>query len=90
MFNSIDSDNFSVLTTQKLVTKEKGILVPGQLNDATNKFYGDFKGALKKESFTLGMVQLYNGDEFRYFIETGKTSMVMINGVSTRIQIGKT
>jgi hypothetical protein len=83
----IDSDNFSILTTQKLITKEKGSLVYGSLLGATNKLYGDFKGIRNKEPFTFGMVQLENGSDLKYFIETGKASMVMIYGVSTWIQI---
>ena len=82
----IDIDNFSVLTTQKLATKEKGEFLSGNLNGATDKLYGDFKGVLKKEPFTFGMVQLDNGNDLRYFIETGTASMVMIHGVRTRIR----
>jgi hypothetical protein len=84
----IDINNFSVLTTQKLATKEKGKFLSGNLNGATDKLYGDFKGVLKNDPFTFGMVQLDNGNDFRYFIETGRASMVMIRGVRTRIQIG--
>ncbi len=82
----IDIDNFSVLTTRKLVTKEKGILLSGNLNDAKDKLYGDFKGVLRKEPFTFGMVQLDNGNDLQYFIETGRASMIMIYGVRTRMQ----
>jgi hypothetical protein len=84
----IDVNNFSVLTTRKLATKEKGSLLSGNLHGATDKLYGDFKGGLKKESFTFGTIQLDNGNDLRYFIETGKASMVMIHGVRTSIRIG--
>ena len=83
----IDIDNFSVLTTQKLATKEKGNFLSGNLNGATDKRYGDFKGVLKKEPYTFGMVQLNNGNDLRYFIETGRASMVMVYGVKISIQI---
>ncbi|MGO4292093.1 hypothetical protein [Chitinophaga sp. RAB17] len=84
----IDRDNFSVLTTQKLITKEKGILLSGNLNGASVKTYGDFKG-YKKDSFTFGIIHLVDGNEFKYFIETGRASMVMIHGVKTRIQVNE-
>jgi hypothetical protein len=84
----IDSDNFSVLTTRKLATKEKGNLLYGNLHGAIDKLYGDFKGALKRESITFGTIRLTNGNELRYFIETGRASMVMIHGVRTSIRIG--
>ena len=53
-----------------------------------DKLYGDFKGTLKRESITFGAIQLTNGNELRYFIETGRASMVMIYGVRTAIRIG--
>jgi hypothetical protein len=82
----IDKDNFSVLTTERLTTKEKGVLLSGNLNGALVKQYGDFKG-FENEPLTFGLVQLNNGNDLRYFIETGRASMVMIYGVRTRIQI---
>ena len=81
----INLDNFSVLTTQRLITKENGIENTGSLSGATDKLYGDFKG-YKDDSFTFGLVQLHNGNELKYFIETGKASMVMIHGVRTIIR----
>ncbi|GAA3920758.1 hypothetical protein GO495_00735 [Chitinophaga oryziterrae] len=87
----IDKDNFSVLTTQKLITKENGILCSGDFNNAIDKGYGDFKGYVKfneykREPLTFGLIQLNNGNELKYFIETGSASMVMIHGVRTKIQ----
>ena len=82
----IDSDNFSILTTQRLITKEKGIENVGNLTNATDKLYGDFKG-LEGDSFTIGFLQLDNGDDLKYFIETGKASMIMIHGVRTLIRM---
>jgi hypothetical protein len=81
----IDNANYSVLTTQKLVTKENGIERTGQLNGAEDKGYGDFKG-YKKDAITNGLVELENGDKLKYFIETGKASMVMIHGLRTLIR----
>jgi hypothetical protein len=80
----IDKDNFSVLTSQKLTTKESGVLLSGKMNGATDRLYGDFKG-YQRGLFTFGVVQLDNGNELKYFIETGRASMVMIYGVRTRI-----
>ena len=81
----IDRSNYSVLTTQKLVTKEKGLENAGSLAGSTDKLYGDFKG-YKDQLFTFGQVQLHNGLELKYFIETGKASMIMIHGVRTFIR----
>ena len=38
----IDIDNYSILTTQRLITKEKGIENIGNLTGATDKLFGDF------------------------------------------------
>ncbi len=81
----IDSENYSILTTQKLITNENGIENIGNLTGAILKPYGDFKG-LNGESLTFGVLQLENGIELKYFIETGKASMIMIHGIRTLIR----
>jgi len=80
----IDKDNFSILTTRRLLTNQDGQLSSENIQGATDKLYGDFKG-YKDKSFTFGQVQLQNGNELKYFIETGKASMIMIQGVRTLI-----
>lgn len=81
----VDSENYSVLTTQRLITKENGTEIVGNLIGATDKDYGDFKG-FKDDSFTFGIIELENGINLKYFIETGKASMIMICGVRTIIR----
>lgn len=81
----IDSNNYSILTTQKLITNENGFVSIQNLIGAINKGYGDFKG-YKNDSFTFGLVQLENGNDFKYFIETGKASMIMIHGLRTLLR----
>lgn len=80
----IDADNYSILTTQRLITHEKGQTNTGSIEGAQNKGYGDFTG-YKDKLFTFGHILLYDGSELKYFIETGKASMVMTYGVSTLI-----
>jgi hypothetical protein len=80
----IDADNYSILTTQRLITKQDGQENTGNIDEATDKLYGNFKG-YKDKAFTFGQVQLQNGADLKYFIETGKASMVMIYGVRTLI-----
>lgn len=81
----IDKDNFSILTTRRLMTKQDGQLSTGNIQNATDKLYGDFKGYNDKE-FTFGQVLLQNAQDLKYFIETGRASMVMIHGVRTLIR----
>ncbi|CAL2095722.1 conserved protein of unknown function [Tenacibaculum sp. 190524A02b] len=85
----IDSENYSILTSQKLITNENGNEMIGNLVNAKNKGYGDFKGYIDNV-LTFGTVELQNGDELKYFIETGKASMIMIHGVRTLIRIQRT
>ena len=80
----IDSENYSVLTTRKIITKENGTEYTGNLNGAIDKGYGNFKG-YKNDTLTFGIVELENGTELKYFIETGKASMIMIQGTRTLI-----
>lgn len=81
----IDFDNFSILTTRKLITSENGKLNFGNLINAKNLLYGEFKS--EKEDFTFGKVGLENGEILKYFIETKKASMVMVQGIKTAIDI---
>lgn len=81
----IDSQNFSILTTRKLITLENGIFFSGSLINTKDKLYGEFKS--EREKLTFGSVELENGTTLKYFIETGKASMVMIHGVRTAISI---
>ncbi len=84
----IDRENYSILTTQKLITVENGRERAENLSGATDKGYGDFKG-YKDDQVTFGLVELENGDNFKYFIETGKASMIMIHGVRALIRTQK-
>jgi hypothetical protein len=85
----IDQDNYSILTTRRLITKQNGLLSVGNIQGAIDKQYGDFKG-YKDITYTFGCVRLESGDELNYFIETGKASMVMIYGVRTLIGMTRT
>lgn len=80
----IDQNNYSILTTQRLITRDKGIDNTGSLVGATDKSYGIFK-EYREGLFTFGVVQLQNGSDLKYFIETGKASMIMIHGIRTFI-----
>jgi hypothetical protein len=83
----MDSENYSVLTTQRLITKQNGQESFGIISEETSdKDYGDFKG-YKDKDFTLGGIQLQDGTELKYFVETGNASMVMIYGVRTLLRI---
>jgi len=80
----VDAYNYSILTTQRLLTKENSKEYIGNMQEAIYKDYGDFKG-IKNNPFTFGAIILADGTELKYFIETGRASMIMINGVSTLI-----
>ncbi|MGN7986377.1 hypothetical protein ACTJKC_03495 [Pedobacter sp. 22226] len=79
----IDEHNFSILTTRKLITNENGEFNLGHTEAATHLSFGHFKDV---KSFTSGIIQLKNGIDIKYFIETGKASMIMIQGVKTLIR----
>jgi len=85
----IDADNYSILTTQRLITKQDGQTCIGNIEGATDKvtenLHADFKGH-KDKLFTFGYLQLQNGTDLKYFVETGNASMVMIHAVRTLIR----
>lgn len=83
----IDSNNFSVLTSRKLITKENAIISVGSLINAEDGMYGEFKS--RNDEFTFGSVYLENNEHLKYIIETGKASMIMIHGVRTAVRIQK-
>lgn len=84
----IDKQNFSILTTQRLITRLAGVEATGSADGSSRLEYGDFKGYAEND-FTFGRIRLKNGTEMKYFIETGNASMVMIYGVKTLLQLNK-
>jgi hypothetical protein len=84
----INKNNYSILTTKQLYTNIDGYLEAENIFTSTIINYGEFKSNDIK-GYTFGLVQLENGQEFKYFIETGKASMVMIQGVKTLIRTTK-
>ena len=84
----INKENFSILTTQRLITRLDGVEAAGSTDGVSRLEYGDFKGYVEKD-FTFGRIRLEDGTEMKYFIETGNASMVMIYGVKTLLQLNK-
>ena len=74
------------MTTQRLITCNNDNLTEANMDFAKVENYGDFKGYEERE-YTLGHVNFDNGDSHEYFIEIGKASMVMVQGVKFRILI---
>jgi len=81
----IDTENYSILTTRRLLTKIDGQLDICNLEGVIDKFYGDFKG-YRDLNWTFGKVELQSGIIIKYFIEVGRASMIMIHGVKTLIR----
>jgi hypothetical protein len=82
----IDKDNFSVLTTQKLTTKKEGILLSSDLINATHIRNVDLK-EFKSKPLTSGLVQLSDGQQLSYFVETSRAAMVMAHGMKTIFEV---
>ena len=82
----MDADNYSILTTQRLFTRQQGQLHTGNISGATDKQYGDFKG-YADTLYTIGQITLQNGEDLNYFIEIGKASMIMIHGIRTLLRL---
>lgn len=76
----IDADNYSILTTQRLITTEKGQMSIGIIEESKINGFGDFKGH-DDGPLTLGQLLLSDGFILNYFMETGRASMVMIHAL---------
>jgi hypothetical protein len=76
----INHANYSLLTTQRIVTKESGIENIGDMTGAIHNT-PPLQFKLEKFNYVSGTLQLQNGTVFRYFIEAGKAAMVMEGGI---------
>lgn len=76
----IDKENYSILTTRRMTTSEDENVRIEYLMNATDKGYGDFKGS-KGDVISKGMIEIENAEDLGYFIETGRASMIMIQGL---------
>ena len=81
----MNANNYSILTTQQLITNKNNVLISGQLKNSKHKKSGMFKSI--KDDFVFGSITLENGSDVEYFIETGKAAMIMVNGIKTLIRI---
>jgi hypothetical protein len=84
----IDGDNYSILTTRRLITKQNGQTQNGNIEGAIDKLFGDFKGYIGK-TLTFGQIQLQSGVDLNYHIETGKASMIMVQGIRTLLKVNQ-
>jgi hypothetical protein len=77
---------WTVLTTRRIFSYEGFGVMQHMLMNIKKWDYGDFKG-YSKMNVTRGFIMFDNGDVFTIFIEAGRASMVMINGIGTFNQI---
>ena len=80
----LDTNNYSILTTRKLITNINGNEEIGSIKGASDKDYGRFKN--NPDVVTFGTISYENGKDLKYFIEIGNGSMVMIQGVKMAIR----
>lgn len=80
----IDADNYSLLTTQRIITKEEGIKEIRYMASATSySMPRNYK--FEHYDYLFGTIEFQDGEVFRYFLEPGKAAMVMIQGIKTLI-----
>jgi hypothetical protein len=81
----IDIDNWTILTTRKIITSIDGIRTECYFNEISNYKYNAIRDY--KKEYYLGDIILKNGENMNFLIESGKASMIMIYGIKTRSQI---
>jgi hypothetical protein len=78
----VDIDNWTLLTTKKIISNIKGVLRQTFASKVVNWTWGDFKG-YKEKPTTLGHLTLDDNTTLNILTETGKASMIMIYGIMT-------
>lgn len=83
----IDKYNWTIMTTRRLMTSEKGLLTQASTRHVLGGiYYGDFRGC-RFPAQTIGRVLLENGSKMNFFMETGRASVVMIHGLRIRCSL---
>ena len=81
----IDAQNWSVLTTQRIITCIEGEQQEGNMSAAKGSDQGKLKDFRKP--INKGKIIFKDDAEMPFIYENGKASMVMIYGVKTLVQI---
>lgn len=81
----IDPDNWSVLTTRRMITRNSGQLTSAFIREGSCPSSPAIKDT-KKETAILS-IAFKNGDTIHFFIESGRASMVMIAGIQARLSM---
>lgn len=84
--STIFSDKWTLATTQRLITNNKGVLQTMKIEDVVARDYGLFKGNGPSQIIEGSVSDKY-GTKMDFLIETGHASMVMINALKTLLMI---
>jgi len=82
----IEDNQWTILTTRRVITQNEAEFFDSRIIDLKTKNSRNFKG-FGNISFVKAKIELHNGLEIPYFIETGEPSMVMIYGIQTAMHI---
>ena len=84
----INDQIWTVLTSRSILSKEGITKDIHSIKQIKKWNFGDFKG-FSKQPFTKGFLFFDDNKVVPVFIETGRASMIMINGIMTLNQIVK-
>jgi hypothetical protein len=73
---------WTILTTEKIISFEGVGIQQHKLSTLEKWDFGDFKG-YSKQIYTKGFLHFVDDTFIPVFVETGRASMVMINGIMT-------
>lgn len=79
---------WTLLTTQRIFSREGLSIDVLSINSIKKWNFGDFKG-YSKQSYTKGFLFFEDDKALSVFIETGRASMILINGILTLNEIDK-
>ncbi len=82
----INRETWTLLTTRRVFSMEGSVEFVHAMNGVKHKNFGDFKRSAS-QLYTKGKLLFSDGTEMPIIIETGRASMVLINGIMTLDQL---
>ena len=87
IFEIISFNAKTIITTRRIIEKNKNGVETVNFGDINNIVYGKFKGQIDKPQLSTFRIVDVFGKEYDFQMETGKASIGLINAVSTVLKL---
>lgn len=79
-----DHDNYSILTTRRIISKEGSVENVGYMTDVI-RYRVPINSKLEKFDLVFGTIEFKNESVFNFLLEAGKASIIMVYGIRSMI-----